>query len=345
MFGKKKQKQETLVRMRNLAQLDEGFFAHMKDGKDMFDATAREIRNTYQQLGAGITQIQENIKEASQMAADNGEKEQELTGQLASYQEQEVQSSEKREQMLQNFAQIEQEMAQLVEENKHFTTPSKFLNEFPVALKAENEKTREELEKMQDNLIAKQSTVKQMLSDKKNEIAGIQKDIKKNASKLSALEQAAADAARKKQEAASSYSSGAGASVVSGNGTFTHPCPGYSRISSYFGYREQPLAGASTNHKGMDFAAPTGTPIYAAAGGTVVSAGYSGKAGNLIVINHGNGLSTYYMHCHKIYVRAGQKVSKGQNIAIVGTTGNSTGPHLHFQVMSGGVPVNPLKYL
>mgnify|MGYP000796398729 CR=1 FL=1 len=148
--SKKKQKQETLVRMRNLAQLDEGFFAHMKDGKDMFDATAREIRNTYQQLGAGITQIQENIKEASQMAADNGEKEQELTGQLASYQEQEVQSSEKREQMLQNFAQIEQEMAQLVEENKHFTTPSKFLNEFPVALKAENEKTREELEKMQD---------------------------------------------------------------------------------------------------------------------------------------------------------------------------------------------------
>lgn len=75
----------------------------MKDGKDMFDATAREIRNTYQQLGAGITQIQENIKEASQMAADNGEKEQELTGQLASYQEQEVQSSEKREQMLQNL--------------------------------------------------------------------------------------------------------------------------------------------------------------------------------------------------------------------------------------------------
>lgn len=203
-----------------------------------------------------------------------------------------------------------------------------------------------ELESMQDTLITKQSSVKKMLSDKKNEIAGIQDDIKKNASKLSALEQAAADAARKKQEASSSYaSSGAGASVVSGNGTFTHPCPGYSRISSYFGYREQPLAGASTNHKGMDFAAPTGTPIYAAAGGTVVSAGYSGKAGNLIVINHGNGLSTYYMHCHKIYVRAGQKVSKGQNIAIVGTTGNSTGPHLHFQVMSGGVPVNPLRYL
>lgn len=126
---------------------------------------------------------------------------------------------------------------------------------------------------------------------------------------------------------------------------FTHPCPGYTRISSTFGYRTAPLRGASTNHKGTDFAAPTGTPIYAAAGGTVTSARYSGKAGNMIVINHGNGLQTYYMHCSRIFVSAGTKVSKGQNIGAVGTTGNSTGPHLHFQVMSGGRPVNPMNYL
>lgn len=150
MFGKKKEKQETLVRMRNLAQLDESFFAHMMDGKDMLDATVKEIGQTYKQLEAGIDQVQTNIKEAAQMAADNGEKEQELTGLLAGYQEQEQPASEKKEQMLQNFAAVEQEMAQLVEENKHFTTPSKYLNEFPVALKAENEQTREELEKMQD---------------------------------------------------------------------------------------------------------------------------------------------------------------------------------------------------
>lgn len=212
------------------------------------------------------------------------------------------------------------------------------------ALKKENE----ELKEMQDSLIEKQSSVKKLLSDKKSEIAGLKADIKKNKAKLNALEKAAADAARKREEAsasASTSSGGAGASVVSGNGTFTHPCPGYSRISSYFGYREQPIAGASTNHKGMDFAAPTGTPIYAAAGGTVVSAGYSGNAGNLIVINHGNGLSTYYMHCHQVYVHAGQKVSKGQNIAIVGTTGNSTGPHLHLEIRVNGVAYNPQNYL
>ena len=79
--------------------------------------------------------------------------------------------------------------------------------------------------------------------------------------------------------------------------------------------------------------------------GTVISAGYAGNAGNLLVISHGNGLLTYYMHCNAIYVSAGQKVSRGQNVAAVGTTGNSTGPHLHFQVMLNGTPVNPANYL
>jgi len=95
----------------------------------------------------------------------------------------------------------------------------------------------------------------------------------------------------------------------------------------------------------MDFAAPTGTPIYAAQSGTVTTARYSGNAGNMIVINHGDGLVTIYMHCHAMYVSAGQRVEKGQNIAIVGNTGNSTGPHLHFQVELNGTPVNPLGYL
>lgn len=200
------------------------------------------------------------------------------------------------------------------------------------------QKEYDEIEGMQNELIDKQKTVETLISEKDSEIDEMSEELKE-------LKEAVATAERKQRERASSYSNSAGASVVSGNGMFTHPCPGYTRISSYFGWREQPLPGASTNHKGMDFAAPTGTPIYAAAAGTVTSAGYSGNAGNLIIINHGNGLQTYYMHCHKIYVRAGQTVSKGQNIAIVGTTGNSTGPHLHFQVMSGGTPVNPQNYL
>lgn len=203
----------------------------------------------------------------------------------------------------------------------------------------------DEMETMQNELVEKQNTVQQLIDTKSDEISDIDSEIAANKDEIAKLEAAAADAARKQQEKNSSISPNAGASVVSGNGMFTHPCPGYSRISSYFGYREQPLAGASTNHKGMDFAAPQGTPIYAAAAGTVTSSGYSGKAGKRIVINHGNGLVTNYMHCHTLYVSAGTKVSKGQNIAAVGTTGNSTGNHLHFQVNLNGTPVNPLKYL
>lgn len=203
----------------------------------------------------------------------------------------------------------------------------------------------DELETMQNDLIVKQDSISAMLESKSSEISQLESEIGETANKLAALEEAAAAAARKQAEAATVYAGTAGAAVVSGNGTFTHPCPGYSYISSEFGWRAQPLPGASSNHKGMDFAAGTGTPIYAAASGTVTSAGYSGNAGKLIIINHGNGLQTYYMHCHNIYVRAGQSVSRGQNIGEVGNTGNSTGPHLHFQVMSGGVPVNPRNYL
>lgn len=225
---------------------------------------------------------------------------------------------------------------------------------------AELKKEYKELQTMQDNLITKQDSVNELIKNKQSEIQSLTSELGDTKNKLAQLEAAAAEAERKQKEAAAakkaqaaakkntsssgSSAGSAGASVVSGNGTFTHPCPG-GYISSGFGYRTQPIAGASTNHKGIDFAAATGTPIYAAAAGTVISAGYAGNAGNLLVISHGNGLLTYYMHCNAIYVSAGQKVSKGQNVAAVGTTGNSTGPHLHFQVMLNGTPVNPANYL
>lgn len=214
------------------------------------------------------------------------------------------------------------------------------------------EQEYKELEELQDDLLEKQAEVEDLLESANAKISDLEDQIGDNAKALEKLIKQAEDADRKQQEAASmgdgssSGNSGTpGDSHVSGNGQITHPVPGYSRISSYFGYREQPLAGASTNHKGIDFAAPTGTPIYAAAGGTVVSSGYSGNAGKIVVINHGNGMVTKYMHCNTLFVRSGQKVSKGQNIAQVGSTGNSTGPHLHFQLEIGGVPKNPLKYL
>lgn len=139
-----------------------------------------------------------------------------------------------------------------------------------------------------------------------------------------------------------SYTPAPSAPVVSGNAVFTHPCPGMTYQSSYFGeIREFEYGG----HKGNDYAAPTGTPTYAAAAGKVIIANYSSSAGNWVVIDHGNGLTTKYMHHSALAVSAGQYVEKGQQIGYVGTTGQSTGPHLHFQVEVNGVPVHPDSYL
>jgi murein DD-endopeptidase MepM/ murein hydrolase activator NlpD len=98
-------------------------------------------------------------------------------------------------------------------------------------------------------------------------------------------------------------------------------------------------------HEGIDIGASTGTPIYAAAGGTAIYAGWEGGYGNLTVIDHGNGLATAYGHQSQIAVSNGQTVSRGQVIGYVGSTGHSTGPHLHFEVRANGTPVNPLSYL
>lgn len=139
-------------------------------------------------------------------------------------------------------------------------------------------------------------------------------------------------------------------SLKSGNigkyegGTFFVPTENY-RISSEFASRISPITGKKENHNGIDFAAPGGTNIYAAAGGTVIDSRYSSSWGNVIKIDHGGGIITLYAHCSYRGVQVGQTVSRGQVIARVGTTGWSTGNHLHFTVYKNGVAVNPRQYL
>jgi murein DD-endopeptidase MepM/ murein hydrolase activator NlpD len=128
-----------------------------------------------------------------------------------------------------------------------------------------------------------------------------------------------------------------------GDGTFIRPVPG--PFSSNFGYRTDPITGATAFHAGIDFSSPCGTPIKAAGTGSVLSAGANGGYGNATLINHGNGLSTLYGHQSSIIVSAGQSVTQGQVIGYVGSTGKSTGCHLHFEVRVGGSPVNPVGYL
>lgn len=122
------------------------------------------------------------------------------------------------------------------------------------------------------------------------------------------------------------------------------PCS-YVYVSSWFGGRDQPTAGASTNHQGVDLAAPAMTPIYASRAGTVSAATSSSSAGFYVKINHGDGYSSIYMHMTYYTVRAGQYVSQGQLIGYVGSTGISTGNHLHFGISYNGTYVNPALYV
>jgi murein DD-endopeptidase MepM/ murein hydrolase activator NlpD len=116
-------------------------------------------------------------------------------------------------------------------------------------------------------------------------------------------------------------------------------------IGSGFGWRTDPFTGEMTRHEGIDFAAPIGTPIHAAAGGVVVVAEHHPVWGNVVEIDHGKGLMTRYAHASRLTVAAGALVRRGQKIAEVGTTGRSTGPHLHFEVHNHGVAQNPAKFL
>ncbi|PWJ85934.1 peptidase M23-like protein [Pseudaminobacter salicylatoxidans] len=123
-----------------------------------------------------------------------------------------------------------------------------------------------------------------------------------------------------------------------------NPAPGRS-VSSTFGVRRDPLIGTPALHSGMDFRAPQGSPARVTAPGTVVRAGWNGGYGRMVEIDHGNGFSTRYGHLSRIDVKEGQKVSRGDAIGQVGSTGRSTGPHLHYEVRYKGEALNPLRFL
>lgn len=218
-------------------------------------------------------------------------------------------------------------------------------------VKKKEEDLQEEHKKLtalQDQMIEKQNQVQALLDGKNIELADLEKQIGDNAAVLQKLVDEAEAEKRRQEEAAAAGGSGGGNSyrppstgnVVSGSGQFTNPCPG-AYVSSTFGWRDFD----NSFHNGLDLAAGTGTPTYAADGGYVVIAGWSDSAGNWVVINHGNGFTTKYMHHSALAVSGGQYVEKGQQIGYVGNTGYSFGAHLHFQVELNNVPVDPQAYL
>lgn len=225
-------------------------------------------------------------------------------------------------------------------------------NQTYVATMEEAEKIVEELKEDYAKKYTKNLGIVQVYSDDYSKIASV--DTKKAQSTVSNKLKAVKKAddikiakANKAKEAklAASIPATKVTKVSNVNGVKFTIKPVSGTITSRFGYRSSPGGIGSTNHKGLDIAAGCGTPIYAAAGGTVEFAGTKGSFGKLVIINHGSGVKTYYAHCNSLKVSSGQKVEAGANIATVGKTGTATGYHLHFEVRVNGTSVNPQKYL
>ncbi len=216
--------------------------------------------------------------------------------------------------------------------------------------KAELEAEEEELNLLADAASDQKKTVESLISAKNSEIASYQAQIDSESSNADAYEKDLAEQEKKLDQIEQQIAAAAAAAAQEGDGDggasgFIWPCPSSHRITSYFGPRPQPTPGASTNHKGIDIGASYGSAIVASASGRVTTATYSSSAGNYVVISHGDGMSTVYMHCSALYVSVGQTVSQGETIAAVGSTGYSTGNHLHFGVIKNGTYVNPLGYV
>ena len=218
--------------------------------------------------------------------------------------------------------------------------------------KAELEAQREVLDEAKLAVEAEEVSVNSLIAEKEAQIVSVSEDIStkeaaiKEYEDMIAAENAEIMALEKAvaEEKARLAAENANARSYDG-GMFANPCPGYRRLSDDYGNRIHPTLGVEKFHNGIDLAAPSGTPIYSAYDGDVVAADYSSSMGNYIMINHGNGLYTLYMHCSALYVSKGASVYKGQNIAAVGSTGRSTGPHLHFSVRLNGNYVSPWNYL
>lgn len=228
----------------------------------------------------------------------------------------------------QTILEVEAKEAQLEEENQELTY-----------LIQESEDEKENLHRLIDAKAVVLAGYEADIESGEAEVSALEADMAKMEEELAELE------AKLKREEEEAARQAAAARRTYDGGSLGFPMAWYYRKTSDFGYREHPIFGQVLQHNGVDLSADTGTAIYAAYKGTVVVSTYNSSAGNYIMIDHGSGLMTVYMHCSKLLVSVGETVSKGQTIGLVGSTGNSTGPHLHFSVRLNGSYVDPKPYI
>lgn len=215
-------------------------------------------------------------------------------------------------------------------------------------IKEEYEAARSELDIKKEDLVAKQTALQQeteaaytMILELENDIDAYKAAYEENEAEEDRLQQEINEAVKELEEQQDNNNN----QYYVGNGTYVWPCPASRNVTSPFGYRVHPIFGTTKFHSGIDIAAASGSAVIATASGTVVTSTYSSSYGNYIVINHGNGMTSLYAHLSSRLVSVGASVAQGTTIGLVGSTGWSTGPHLHFEISQNGTRVNPRNYV
>ena len=364
-----KEKENQIEQAKKERQQVESSISDLKNMKASLETKKADLNTYVTELDAKLTEIQQNIdtlkQQISDKEADITKTEEELE-QAQDTQQEQYENMKKRcqfiyekgntyvmEILLQSasfgdFLNKAYYIEQLSSYDQNLLTRFQEQTRLVAATKQALEEEKETLNNEKSAVEEEESNMEALVSEKRQQIAATESEIAESASSIeeyeaqmnqqtSAIAALEASVAADKQALASQrkYSGGA----------FVWPAPSYSYISSEFGYRVHPIYGRTIFHSGLDMAAPSGSPILAAADGVVVAATYESSMGNYVMINHGDGLYTIYMHASALYVSSGQEVSAGEQIAAVGSTGNSTGPHLHFSVRLNGSYVSPWNYL
>lgn len=246
------------------------------------------------------------------------------------------------------------DVGEIMESDKELEDEYIAARENTEAVKADYESTRTELGAIQDQLRAEQEELENDIEEAIQVILDLESDLESRQAEYDAI-MAAEDAANAtidklvaeleaQRAAAAAVGSGGGGGSANASGSFLWPVASYVYVSSRFGLRIHPITGEKKTHTGMDIASNQGTAVYASDGGTVTLAGWNGGYGNCIMIDHGNGYVTLYGHLSSISVSEGQTVSQGNTIGAVGSTGVSTGPHLHFEVLQNGTRIDPEQF-
>ncbi len=213
------------------------------------------------------------------------------------------------------------------------------------AVLLEHEGTKVELEAKKAELEAQIEAASQMIKQLEEDIERYKKEYEENERAEAALDAQIKDAlAEMERQRKEAEQSGTPGNFVNGSGTYIWPTPGYSAGNRRFGWDIHPIFGDNRFHAGVDIGAPSGTPVLSIDAGTVAVAATNSSYGNYVVVSHGNGISSLYAHLSSMAVSAGTNVTQGQTVGYVGSTGWSTGPHLHFEIRVNGSAVDPMAY-